>query len=543
MTSSASWYPLAVGRSSDLPVLLAFMDMGTAAYTVRITDTANVWEETLDRKAICIRGWAENTSIDPSDTPDNMARFLGCLRSALDPSQPGHECTSLTLSPAQTDDAGDGGLTLKVTCRLTGVQPLTWPFHLKKSPPSAIATELVLPLVQAHHVRKQEVDSLIEALHHKDAVLSKVLDKLEAVGTGLEHVFNSLSGKKVPRSQAEKSVQGLAPFDQAKWKRDIASEADGVNTVSDLIHDVFGRGHLPLLSSIKIGDSSELDRWWHHFRSITHTPVRSQVQSLTGAEEPGPSNRKDTLDEDEEFQVQITPPRLTLTRKLADKDNMSLPHDVSTESEEEDSKSHHPSSPISRDELKETAHTRPVLRLGSLGPKPSVTGRNPSPPPMPSPGKDVTMIAVDDDETASEADEDVIAPIPDKLPSPSAKTTPPKGGLGRIGKKKPEPQAPPKEKTPEPKVQDDGISPGSIRTHTPRKLGVVGKRPGGSSPAKPAAEADTERGRRRVQRVEPESEGEPRETSQERADRIREKLKRDLEKKAAAGPTKKKRRF
>lgn len=524
-------------------MLLAFMDMRTAAYTVRITDTANVWEETLDRKAICIRGWAENTSIDPSDTPDNMARFLGSLRSALDPSQPGHECTSLTLSPAQTDDAGEGGLTLKVTCRLTGVQPLTWPFHLKKSPPSAIATELVLPLVQAHHVRKQEVDSLIEALHHKDAVLSKVLDKLEAVGTGLEHVFNSLSGKKkVPRSQAEKSVQGLAPFDQAKWKRDVTSEADGINTVSDLIHDVFGRGHLPLLSPIKIGDSSELDRWWHHFRSITHTPVRSQVQSLAGAEEPELSNRKDTLDEDEEFQVQITPPRLTSARKLADRDNVPLSHDISTESEEEDSKSHHPSSPTSRDGRTETAHTRPIPQLGSLGPKLSVKPRNPSPPPMPSPGKHVTMITVDDDETASEADEDVIASLPDKLPSPFAKITPPKGGLGRIGKKKPEPRAQQKEKTPEPKVQDEE-SPGSIRMQTPRKLGVIGKRPEGSSPAKPAAEEDTERGRRRVQRVEPESEEEPRETSQERADRIREKLKRDLEKKAAAGPTKKKRRF
>ena len=35
----------------------------------------------------------------------------------------------------------------------------------------------------------------------------------------------------------------------------------------------------------------------------------------------------------------------------------------------------------------------------------------------------------------------------------------------------------------------------------------------------------------------------PRETSQERADRKRDELKRELEKKAAAGPAKKKRKF
>lgn len=167
-------------------------------------------------------GWGEKTSIDPSDTPENMARFLASLQSALDSSQPGHGETSLGLSPAAAADAGDDGLTLRVTCALAGLAPLKWPVHLSKSPPSAIATDLVLPLVQAQYARKRQVESLLQALRHKDAVLNKLSDKREAMGTGLEHVFTALSGRrKVTRSIADDRVKGLAPFDERKWQQDL----------------------------------------------------------------------------------------------------------------------------------------------------------------------------------------------------------------------------------------------------------------------------------------------------------------------------------
>src|SRR5690242_19223257 len=119
---SVTWRPLPL-QSASLPVLLVSAEMGPASYTIRLTDMANLWTETLERKDICMRGWCENTSIDPSDTPENMAKFLASLQSALDASQPGHENTSLSLSPAKDDPTSDT-LTLKLTCDLPGFKPL-----------------------------------------------------------------------------------------------------------------------------------------------------------------------------------------------------------------------------------------------------------------------------------------------------------------------------------------------------------------------------------------------------------------------------------
>jgi hypothetical protein len=498
-------------------MLLVSVDIGTAAYTVRITDTANIWVESLDRKAIFMRGWNENTSIDPSDTPENMAKFLGSLRSALDSTQPGHERTALTLSPGSSAESGEDGLTLLVTCPLPGFQPLKWPIHLKKSPPSAIATDLVLPLLEAQFARKQEVEALVQALNHKDAVIAKLADKLEATGTGLEHVFTALSGKKkVSRAAAEEKVKGLAPFRQQSWRASLEASDDGPTNVGDLARNVFNGEGLNKRCLIQVDASPALDRWWHDFKGTSQLVHRSKQQTPSSAKKSPSPSTKSTSAEDDDFQIQATPPHLQSKNKSSP---IAIVDDASTEGEEELAAAE----PPSKSRLPQDTKTN--------GPRATTA---------PVPG--------DDDETASEASDDEMttnhgpsSSLPAPLPVPvSPKPTTKAGGLGRIGGAAAKVRA--AETTEAPEMKESTESRTITKPLTPKKLGVIGKKSGTGGSKAPVPDNTAKRGRS-SEHGGVQVEDRPRETSQERADRRREELKIELERKAAAGPAKKKRRF
>ncbi|KAM5355303.1 hypothetical protein ACJ41O_001949 [Fusarium nematophilum] len=543
MSAQKSWRLLPLSSSPDLPALLVSLDIATAAYTAHITDMANMWTESLDRKAIFMRGWSENTTIDPSDTPDNMAKFLTSLSTALDSSQPGHDQTSLHLVPASSSDAGEDGLTLRITCQLPGLQPLKWPMHLKKSPPSAIATDLVLPLIQAHLTRSVEVESLARMLGQKDTVLTKLLDKLEAMGTGLEHVFNPLSGKKkVSRVAAADKVPGLAPFDRRRWKSSLTYTDDGQGNTEALIQNVFGGQGLQFGSKMDITESPRLDHWWQGFSGASSV-VRQSQQKVASPRAGTPPSKKildDGDDDDDDFQVQSTPPHLSSARKATASVGKPVPDDASTEGDTESDASVQdiPAPPETQNE------TKPTRRLGALGrKKQSAPPQSPSPV-QPPPKPQVSSQKVEDSETASEAEEDddgATASLPDDerptVPSPPPKPVAKNGGLGRIGgvkAKQPDKQP---SKSPEPEISEAATK--SVAHRHPKKLGVIGKKKGADNEPVPAADEGTGRGRSAAKESTPRH----RETSQERADRRREELKRELEKKAAAGPAKKKRRF
>ncbi|QYS96525.1 hypothetical protein H0G86_003765 [Trichoderma simmonsii] len=542
MSGDLTWRPLPQATSSDIPMLLVSVNIGTAAYTVRITDTANIWVESLDRKSICMRGWSENTSIDPSDTPENMAKFLGSLRSALDPTQPGHEQTSLTLSPGSSTEAGENGLTLVVTCPLPGFQPLKWPIHLKKSPPSAIATDLVLPLLEAQFARNQEVESLVQALNQKDVVIAKLADKLEATGTGLEHVFTSLSGKKkVSRATAEDKVKGLAPFRQSSWKSTLNAMDDYPTNVGDLARNVFTGEGLNRRSLIQVDASPALDKWWHDFKGTSKLVHRNKQQTSTTTKSQSPA-AKSTSAEDDDFQVQPTPPHLQSRNKSSP---IAIPDDASTEDEEELPTAPPPAASSDMDPQPNTGKSASrMANVGSGASKPGISLQDTK-----STGSRATTAPVpkDDDETASEASDDDMTSIhppassaPTPIPASAAPKPPSKvGGLGRIG------GTAKTRATETPKgveAKEDTEARPTAKPPTPKKLGVIGKKADTGGSKAPTADNSSKRGRT-AEREELQLENEPRETSQERADRRREELKKELEKKAAAGPAKKKRRF
>lgn len=530
MSSDPAWRPLPLPSEADLPALLVSFQVEAASYTVRVTDMANMWIESLDRKAICMRGWGENTSIDPSDTPENMAKFLSSIHSALDPSLAGHDQTSMTLSQGSMSDTGEGGLTLRIICDLPGLAALKWPVHLKKAPSSSITSNLVLPLIQAHFLRQRELDSLANLLHQKDQVITKLLDKLEAVGTGLEHIFNPLSGKKkVSRAVAEDKVKGLAPFNRPRWGKELWDSEGAPRDISEMTSKVFDRDSIKVDAALTFEDSPKLDMWWRDFQDTV--AVTSQTTKSQGREEqedtPQPSKQDD---DDDDFQVQATPPHLVSTTPSKGKKNIQPADDASTDSAED--------APASKRKQKSTsiASSKPqgaTRRLGAIGSKklspPKASSEKPPPPPA------------DDDETASEDGDATGSEASASPPPPSpTKTAPVKGKLGRIGAAKgnPPPQAATiREQSPEKK------EPAMTSRSRPNKIGMIGKITKSDNQPESVADDTAARGRKSVKAEPAETKPPLRETSAERADRRREELKRELEKKAAAGPTKKKRRF
>ncbi|TQV96340.1 XLF family protein [Cordyceps javanica] len=550
MAGAKPWRPLRLSEQGGLPPLLVAFETKASEYSIRITDMAHVWTESLERKAICIRAWGENTSIDPSDTPENMGKFLQTIQSALDETTAAKPEHTVTLSPGSSTHAGEDGLQLVATCELLGFEPLKWPFHLKKSSPTSVANDFAVPLIETLYSKSLQVDMLVQALKHKDAVISKLSDKLEATGTGLEHVFTALSGrKKVTREAADDKIRGLAPFNERKMMNDLRDNADQPYDVMDLVQKVFGDRAIFSDTAIQL-TPGRLEGWWRSFSSTSSLPHRTATaleKQAAPLQEAIPSSPPDTNDvtmgdddDDDEFQIQSTPPRLKPKKENQPKDAVGA-----------SSKSQWPATAI-KEEHRSSQEPNRAGRIGAIGGK-----RQASPPSAPkkvSPTRPTTKTAkADDDETASEtaSDVDETASLPDEAPSPQPAPSPPpakvpakKSGLGRIGGK-------PKPPVHDSETPDDAAAPAHASTvarggeggsTAPKRLGVIGKRTGGSTEAPgDAIKDDVQRGRTTSRNASAEA-GE-RETSQERADRKREELKRELEKKAAAGPAKKKRRF
>lgn len=133
------------------------------------------------------------------------------------------------------------------------------------------------------------------------------------------------------------------------------------------------------------------------------------------------------------------------------------------------------------------------------------------------------------------------APSPSPEPSPVAEssTTPKKKGkLGKIGGRK----APVKESTSD--TEDGSDSAPEITTPAKKRLGQIGGRKReASSPAAPSQETGPPDRGRPVAKVKKEDTPPVRETSEERADKKRLEIKKQLEAKAKAAPPKKKRKF
>ncbi|KAM0278467.1 hypothetical protein ACHAQH_005134 [Verticillium albo-atrum] len=511
MARSPVWHQLPASASHDVPDLLVSTEFTADSYIVRISDMANMWVEEMDRRAIYKRSLAEDTSIDPTDSPQNMQAFLSRIHSAFDASHEDHEDSRLGLSVA------DGNvLTLKITCEVPELQPLVWPMSFNKCTPSQVGTKLVLPLLQTNLARIRQVNTLLEIIQQKDAVMTKLLDKLESTGTRLENIFTTLSAKqKVSRQTAETKVKGLAPFKPYEWRDQLATDDETPRNVTTLLKAVF-EAHTPQTASeLNSCDSPALDDWWTKL-SAGHVIPMVGPEKTPSCKEQTPPSKPTEPDDGDDFQVQSTPPHLSSARKRAAGKEPQPPaaDDESTEDEDEHKSpklTHHSQAPRKKIES---------VRLGAIGSKKRTT----TPPPPPSPGSETESDNAEDNHIASLPPSSPPHVPSSQLPSVTVK----KKGLGHIGKSKlPESDAP----------QSSEIETNSTeKKPIARKLGQIGRKAAVSGSTNATAGS---RGRT-AERTE---EVEPRETSEDRANKKREELQKELQRKATAGPARKKRKF
>ncbi len=522
MSPHPAWR-LLPAAAPGIPTLLVSTAFTDDSYAFHLSDLANVWVEALDRRPIIKRGMVEDTSIDPSDGPDQIRKMLELLRAAFDSSDSEHANTSLTL--ARGDD-GDS-LVVNVTCVLPKpLKPFKWPMQLKKCPQSTTASELVLPMIQAHEARTREIGQLTSLIREKDAVIARMIDKLEAAGIGLEHVFNALSGKrKVTRATADERVKGLAPFSELEFRskpadlHPVAQSGD----VSALLASVFGSTALQYKSDLELEASTVLDDWWTKLtkgRTVILSSLPNKKESQTVSTAPAPEPPK----EEDDFQVQATPPGARPTRKRAE------PPPAADDDETSDGED--AAEPLLPAATRKEAGKAFGSGLGAIG-----RSKGPSPSPSPPPAR---MLQHPErakgnqpdahSETASEADE--------KSPPSPPKPAPKRTGLGRIGGK-PKQETPPA-RSPSPAAPAEEASSQLPKRH---KLGMIGKKAPSPTPdASAPSSSDVTRGRSKTPASQPKQE-QVRETSLERADRKRAELQKEMEKRAAAGPAKKKRKF
>ncbi|EEY23866.1 conserved hypothetical protein [Verticillium alfalfae VaMs.102] len=513
MAHSAAWHQLPSSYPSDVPDLLVATEFTADSYVVRISDMAHVWVEEMDRRAIYKRSLAKDTSIDPTDSPQNMQAFLSRILSAFDASHAHHEGSRMSLSVTDNDS-----LALVITCEVPGLQPLVWPMYFKRCAPSHVGTKLVLPLLQAEHARIRQVNSLLEIVQQKDVVMTKLLDKLEATGTRLENIFTALSAKqKVSRQTAEAKVRGLAPFRRAEWLAQLAADHEAPCDVNSLLGVVFEAEATLTVPEMNYGDSPALDDWWTKVAAGQAIPIVGPKKAASHKEQTSPLESVEPEDEDD-FQVQSTPPHLSSAKTRASEKQPAHPRadDDSTEDEEE----HGVLQPSRSSRMPENKNES--IHLGVLESKRQTI----QPPPLP-PGSETESDNSDDNNAAP-----LHLSLPPQAPSsPVAPTLSKKQGFGHIGKSKPPkaPKAPASQST-------DAIAVPSDSKPVTRKLGQIGKKI--TNDASPNALTGS-RGRpaERTEHIE------PRETSEDRANKKRDELQRELQRKANAGPARKKRKF
>jgi hypothetical protein len=560
MERPPKWYPLPT--FPDLPELLVSAHFTQSSYTLYVTDLANIWVEKLDRKAVLLRSLQENTSIDLSDgDPEQWAVFMSKLQAAFDPTMPDHHLTSISIAAAQ-DSRNRDGLHLRVTCELPQpLDALKWPVRLVKCPPASLASELVLPLIQAHYVRSCETEDLKDQLRAKDAVIAKLLDKLDAMQVPLEQIFNALSAKHATtRAAAEDKIKGLAPFDEGEWRRQrtIPSPEDA----SALLHSVFGGSGFTRNTAMEFGVFGTLSNWWQNIGSGFHAPRSENKDSRRQVKENTVTSSSPGEADDEDFQVQTTPPRLPSRPAKNDTPTRSKANYGAKDSDDSD---------VS-DSRSLQSKQKPRSKIGTLRSRQRLTDDNPT-------SQSSRTLQTDEDDTASDSEGEE-----EDMPPQNAKhSSNLLGKIGKFGK-----SSPPKKKDTLPPVSrmdtnddtasgsDSGDEKPSILTSSPKEppatprrggLGRIGGRlkvtpSPAKSPLKPASNTEPEdsaslnkpdtrkigaigrSNRTDAKRVhsDPSAEPEESETEEQKAERKRAELAKELSSKANA-PTRKKRKF
>ena len=318
---------------AQLPPLLISTFFLSDKYTIYLTDLTYIWRESLNRRALFARSHEVNTSIDPTES-DQLEIFLDKLKQGVN----GGRNTTSAISVSS--DTGRPTITLKITVDLPGgLAPLEWPFRLTPAPQSLLTAQLTVPLLQAQHNRMEEIDTLTELLKEKDHVIQKMLDKFEVQGLELGQVFPQAiakGGRSLDRKRAEEKIKGLQAFDIETFRETLENKEslDAAQLVQSVLSSESQQSPRTNINSTL---PEEDDNWWESIKGQTINVFgkgKTIVSPSADKSKPKPSSapvRDESITEEEDFQVQATPPHVSRDSKR----EASTLADDSTEDEDD----------------------------------------------------------------------------------------------------------------------------------------------------------------------------------------------------------------
>jgi hypothetical protein len=273
-----------------------------------MTDLTNIWSEHLNRQEILKRADEHDTTIDPSEDPKQFEVLLQKIEDALR-NEPG---STANLDLSSRGDSLDLTTSIKLPAPL---QPLKWTVHLSKEPQSSTTSQLLLPLVWAEADWESHQRSLIDQLHKKDWVLTKLFDKIEAVGIDLSTIFPGISGLQMGKgrtlAQAAKHIKGVAPFDENAWFEEISTPSAGSGLAANILVEASSSGKT---NSSRVINPPP-DKWWEGLTTTKTTGALTCKESelKTGIKPSKAPLEVDTDtgtepddDDDDEFEVSTT---------------------------------------------------------------------------------------------------------------------------------------------------------------------------------------------------------------------------------------------
>lgn len=290
------WERLRLAYDSP-PLLFSFTSISDG-YQLHITDLTHIWTEQCSRKAILKRAEEQNTTIDPSEDPEQLSVLLQKIGDALRGS-PG---SSIALNSGRLA----GSLELAIVSKLPApLKPLEWALRLSKETPSSSTRLLLLPMLRETAGYESRERALLDQLKHKDWVLAKLFDKIEAMGIDLGTVFPGISGLRGGRAgttldQAARHIKGVAPFDEKRWAGEVGLAAPGSGLAANIVAEVSGG------EAESIGPAR--DTWWDGLPGLGTRPESPEGDE---AEADAPRERMDVgadagqETEDDEFEVRL----------------------------------------------------------------------------------------------------------------------------------------------------------------------------------------------------------------------------------------------
>ncbi|KAI4286730.1 MAG: hypothetical protein L6R35_004015 [Caloplaca aegaea] len=478
-------------RDVTIPPLLVKYEFGISSYKVWVTDLTRVWSESLEQRPLIQRAWDIETDIDPIEN-DQRQLLLQKIKDSLN-EVPG---TRLALSRR----VGSNGLQLTAFSPLPKpFKALQWHFYLASSTQLTLTNELLLPLLGEQLLFRKKIETLLEILSEKDHVIGKLTDKLQLEGIELGKVFPGAASSKsnresVSREVLGKVVRGLGSFDKAQWQTRCTDEL----AVSDHRQDVFSQlfGPESSSSSVQIGEHFVDEAWWERM-SGEAPPVDDVIQGYSQTQSQSTTAN--------DFQASTS--RSRHCRKL-----MIMLQRQST-----------PDPVIGSVSVSQNAPRHVTLPKRGLGSPKNKQG------------------LVDDDSTTEASDEDLDLGPP-KHSKGQQDLVPTIEGSSSSGSNSPEPARKPRQDlSSRPKGVLGNIGGASKSKVSPVKTNIG--HIGGASIIKHSSKSASKSPEPKANLTkQPETPPSPRETSQDRADKKREQLKRELEEKSKLG-VKKKRKF